>query len=298
MIDTDDADVQIEILQKGKIVKVVEAKDRPIVSVRSGNYEIRASSETLPGTGIKFEINPRELTINRGGQQVVKVAKQVDTKPGKVKVDQNADGELIHKMLGQIRRIEEALDQNPIETKEGELAQVELAPLRQLIRNMKTDANIRSLAPKEDSDLPVYRGRSFAQWLREYQQSDITKMDPEVVSTLERMFWSGEYRQQSDLATLLAQWKVGDEELVKKLAHNFYSPPNNNPSMVPLYAALTSPGFARSWGWVNIPTEPTVGWHDKFRVSVMLRMLERLADGKPIRMRYVHSGGGGNGGIF
>jgi serine/threonine protein kinase len=443
VIEMDDVDVQIEILKDGKPVSVVDGKSDPNVSVRSGNYELRAKPATVQGKPIVVEITPQELVINRGGKQVVKVTEKAEAKPALVKSDAGeentkASEKSFRELLGQIRRIEDALGQVPFESKEGELAREELASLRNLIRDMKRQANLGNSNVDEDSNFLVYRGRSFDQWYRaandidpttladsiqacgelaetkqhrdqlfkiisrasrkhgaevvggtkhehlvmsrmlgaiarqpsadvvdyierefrsgnakssqfcgwvmrggfetqianlieirkevtqrgntlltlldskeehrfafqelvsifqEHQESDISMLDPEIIETAERMFWSGGYAQQSHLAGLLAHWKIGDEKVVKKIEENFNSPPNEDQSVVPFYGVLTGFGYGDGGrNWLK-STSPTVGWHDELRVSIMLRMLERLAAGKQIQMRYLLTGGMGGGGF-
>ena len=76
-IETEDPDVQVEILKDGKLVRVVDTKTDQSFSIRSGNYEFRAAPASGSETGVTFDVTPKQLVMNRGQQQIVKVTKNL-----------------------------------------------------------------------------------------------------------------------------------------------------------------------------------------------------------------------------
>ena len=87
LIETSDPNIQIQVLDSGKVVKVIDGTAKRSVDIRSGEYTIRA----IPGSGAsetkdddtRFVISPNKIQIRRGGQQVVQISRlPVDPKTG------------------------------------------------------------------------------------------------------------------------------------------------------------------------------------------------------------------------
>ena len=76
-IETEDPNIQVEILKDGKLVRVVDTKTDQSFSIRSGNYEFRAAPAAGSETGVTFDVTPKQLVMNRGQQQIVKVTKNL-----------------------------------------------------------------------------------------------------------------------------------------------------------------------------------------------------------------------------
>ncbi len=85
VIESADKDVEVQILQDGKVVRVLDTKTKNSFNIESGDYQIKATGE-----GNSFEVTPESLKMKRGGKQIVRVTRQsiepsvanrVDAKP-------------------------------------------------------------------------------------------------------------------------------------------------------------------------------------------------------------------------
>jgi hypothetical protein len=76
IIETDDPDVQIEILKDGKFVRVLDTKTDQAFNIRSGNYEFRAKPSSESSSDITFDVSPQQLVMKRGQRQIVTVRKE------------------------------------------------------------------------------------------------------------------------------------------------------------------------------------------------------------------------------
>ncbi len=74
VIESEDNDVEVQVLQNGKVVRVLDTKTKNSFNIESGDYQIKAIGE-----GNSFEVNPDALTMKRGKQAVVTVTKQLST---------------------------------------------------------------------------------------------------------------------------------------------------------------------------------------------------------------------------
>jgi anti-sigma factor RsiW len=75
VIETDDPNVQVEVLKDGKLVRVLDTKTDQSFNIKSGNYEFRASPATAGASDVSFAVTPRRLVMSRGNKQIVKVSK-------------------------------------------------------------------------------------------------------------------------------------------------------------------------------------------------------------------------------
>lgn len=75
VIETDDPNVQVEVLKDGKLVRVIDTKSDQSFNIRSGNYEFRASPATAGASDVSFAVTPERLVMSRGNKQIVKVSK-------------------------------------------------------------------------------------------------------------------------------------------------------------------------------------------------------------------------------
>lgn len=72
IIETNDSeDIQIEILENGKKVRVIDVASNHALDIKSGQYEIKASSKSQ--ADVRFEVSPQAIKMTRGGKQIVKV---------------------------------------------------------------------------------------------------------------------------------------------------------------------------------------------------------------------------------
>ena len=76
VVETSDENIEINILQDGKIVRVLDTKTNKSFNIRSGSYEIEAVSSGDADPKNTFQIAPNQLTMKRGEKVVVKVKKQ------------------------------------------------------------------------------------------------------------------------------------------------------------------------------------------------------------------------------
>ena len=72
-IEANDPNIKIEVLQDGKTVKVIESESNQEIIIKEGQYELRAASAEN-----QVEISPNELTLVRGGKQLVRVTIKTD----------------------------------------------------------------------------------------------------------------------------------------------------------------------------------------------------------------------------
>ena len=80
VIETDDPDVEIEILKDGKTFRVVDTKTDQSFDIRSGSYEIRAKANPEADQSVAFDVTPERLIMKRGQQQIVTVTKTEKTR--------------------------------------------------------------------------------------------------------------------------------------------------------------------------------------------------------------------------
>ncbi|QEG21917.1 protein kinase domain-containing protein [Mariniblastus fucicola] len=73
VIETDDPDVQIEVLQGGEQIEIVDLKTKQELQIRSGSYQIRAVGDDNSVT-----IDNAKLTLSRGETEIVKVTRIED----------------------------------------------------------------------------------------------------------------------------------------------------------------------------------------------------------------------------
>ena len=71
VIESDDKDVEVQILQDGDVVRVLDTKTQNSFNIESGEYQIKATGE-----GNSFDVSPASLTMKRGEQQIVNVTRQ------------------------------------------------------------------------------------------------------------------------------------------------------------------------------------------------------------------------------
>lgn len=75
VIESEDKGVEVQILQDGKVVRVLDTKTKNSFNIESGDYQIKAA-----GDGNSFEVTPNSLTMKRGQQTIVSVTKQPSTR--------------------------------------------------------------------------------------------------------------------------------------------------------------------------------------------------------------------------
>ena len=81
VIETNEGEeVQIEILQNGKVIRLVDVKSQSALDIRSGKYQIRAGNKA-DADSVAFSVSPQELTMTRGGKNLVKVTRIDDAAP-------------------------------------------------------------------------------------------------------------------------------------------------------------------------------------------------------------------------
>ena len=71
MVESEDKDVEVQILQDGNVIRVLDTKTKNSFNIESGDYQIKATGE-----GSSFEVKPDSLTMKRGQKQIVKVVRQ------------------------------------------------------------------------------------------------------------------------------------------------------------------------------------------------------------------------------
>ena len=73
VIETDDKDVQVTVSEDGERVRVLDASSGAAFDVRSGEFKISAVGNDGK---TEFEVLPNQLTLHRGGREVVKVTRK------------------------------------------------------------------------------------------------------------------------------------------------------------------------------------------------------------------------------
>ena len=68
VIESEDKDVEVQILKDGKVFRVLDTKTKNSFDIESGDYRIKATRE-----GNTFEVTPESLTMKRGEKTVVVV---------------------------------------------------------------------------------------------------------------------------------------------------------------------------------------------------------------------------------
>ena len=72
VIETNDAEIEIEVLAGGEVVRVIDTRTDQAIDINSGEYQIRASDK---GGGNGFEIRPEKLVMTRGDKQIVTITR-------------------------------------------------------------------------------------------------------------------------------------------------------------------------------------------------------------------------------
>ena len=71
VIESENKDVEVQILQNGKVFRVLDTKTKNSFNIESGAYQIKASGE-----GNSFEVTPDRLTMKRGQQAIAVVTER------------------------------------------------------------------------------------------------------------------------------------------------------------------------------------------------------------------------------
>ena len=90
VIETNDPDVEVEILRDGKVFRVVDTKTDQSFDIRSGSYEIRAKanpSNLEADQNVAFDVTPNRLIMKRGQKQIVTVTKTAKAPGSSASVD-------------------------------------------------------------------------------------------------------------------------------------------------------------------------------------------------------------------
>ena len=77
VIEASDDDVEVQVLQDGKVVRVIDTKTQQSFSLKSGQYSFSAAASDSAETGEKgnsFTIEPETLTMKRGETVIVSVS--------------------------------------------------------------------------------------------------------------------------------------------------------------------------------------------------------------------------------
>ena len=91
MIESTDDNVEIQIFQNGKLMRVVDTQNGGSFDLHSGSYTLRATT-TEAGQGTEenaFQVTPATLVMLRGGRQIVKVT-QPRSSVAKTTVEQSS----------------------------------------------------------------------------------------------------------------------------------------------------------------------------------------------------------------
>ena len=67
-ITTDDPDVKIELLEQGKLVRIIDTKTDKQIDIKEGKYSLQVAGEDNA-----IQIEPTDLTMSRGGKEIVRV---------------------------------------------------------------------------------------------------------------------------------------------------------------------------------------------------------------------------------
>jgi len=136
VIESDDKDVEVQILQGGQVVHVLDTKTKNSFNIESGEYQIKAAGE-----GNSFEVTPNSLTMKRGHQTVVSVTKGQSTTQPTDSADIN-DG-----TVG---------DTSAKQANQANLFKAE---------NSLGKEHPKTLQLSEAHNEPTYKGKPFAHWI-------------------------------------------------------------------------------------------------------------------------------------
>lgn len=67
-IETDDPNVKIELLDQGKLVRIIDTRTDKKVDIKEGRYTLQVNGEQN-----SVEVSPSNLTISRGGKEIARV---------------------------------------------------------------------------------------------------------------------------------------------------------------------------------------------------------------------------------
>lgn len=73
VIETDDPNVQVEILQEGKLIEILDARSQRRLKIAAGTYSIQ-TSRSVDDAAI-FQVSPGVIELTRGQQRIVKVSR-------------------------------------------------------------------------------------------------------------------------------------------------------------------------------------------------------------------------------
>ena len=76
VIETNDAEIEIEVLSGGEVVRVIDTRTEQTLDIKSGEYQIRAGKE---GNDNGFEIQPAKLIMTRGDKRIVTITRSIST---------------------------------------------------------------------------------------------------------------------------------------------------------------------------------------------------------------------------
>ena len=102
VIKTSDDDVEVQVLQHGEVIKVIDTKTQQSFSLKSGQYSFRAvasDSSKAAEEGNSFTIEPETLTMKRGDSVTVSVT---------VKPNQNANPQVASDIKSEIDKPHQA----------------------------------------------------------------------------------------------------------------------------------------------------------------------------------------------
>ena len=71
VVESEDKDVEVQILQDGNVIRVLDTKTKNSFNIESGDYQIKATGEES-----SFEVTPDQLTMKRGQQAIVVVTER------------------------------------------------------------------------------------------------------------------------------------------------------------------------------------------------------------------------------
>ncbi len=75
IIESQDPNVQVELLQGGKVAKILDAKTNESVTIGSGEYDVR-----LKGNETELKLDRNKLTMIRNGKEIVRVTRIANDK--------------------------------------------------------------------------------------------------------------------------------------------------------------------------------------------------------------------------
>ena len=77
IVESDDPNVQVELLQGGKVARILDAKTKESITIGSGEYDVR-----LKGSETELKLDRNRLTMIRGGNEIVRVTRITNDKVG------------------------------------------------------------------------------------------------------------------------------------------------------------------------------------------------------------------------